>query len=127
MTKKTCSRCGTAYSGFFSRCPQCSYEEGTPLSNEDIEKYKVKEPQKEKNTISCKSTKLSPWYSFATILIIIESIALFVLFVLTITSDDADWQSFLIILGAYLFELSFLAIIQLLARIKQGIDNLQKQ
>lgn len=128
MAKKTCSRCGMKYSGFFSRCPQCSYEEGTPLSNEDIEKYKATTTQSEMNDNSnIPKVKMSRWYFFATGIMVIESIAVFILLVLNIASEDADWNLFLLVFGAYLFELAFLAIIQLLAGIKFDIDKLLNQ
>ena len=44
-------------------------------------------------------------------------------------SDDyhPNWISFFVALICYLFELGFWATVQLLAGIKQGIDNLQNK
>ena len=63
----------------------------------------------------------SGWHGFATFMIILGGVA--VLIVLE-RSWHRNWTPFLIVLGSYLMELGFWAIVQLLANIKLGIDNL---
>lgn len=85
---------------------------------------KKEEIKSEKDGEKLKTPELSGWYSFATAIMVIESIAVVILLVVTLFSDYSNWYLFLIVLGVYLFELAFLSIIQLLAGIKLGIEKL---
>ena len=72
--------------------------------------------------------KRSGWYTFATVMIILGGIAVLItlLSVIGQSSKDRNWIPFFIVLGGYLMELGFWAIVQLLAGIKQGVDTLQQ-
>ncbi len=65
----------------------------------------------------------SIWYIFAVIMAILGGVAVLITLIATI-SEELEWASFFIVLGSYLLFLSFLAIVILLADIKQGIDKL---
>lgn len=70
----------------------------------------------------------SGWFSFATAMIIIGGLGVLITFLIAISdSYDPNWIPFLVALISYLFELGFWATVQLLAGIKQGIDNLQNK
>ena len=67
----------------------------------------------------------SGWYTFAKVMIILGGIA-FAITLIAVLADDwhRNWTPFFIVLGGYLMELGFWAIVQLLAGIKQGVDTL---
>lgn len=68
----------------------------------------------------------SGWHGFATFMIILGGLAVLIVLLVTIAESSwhRNWTPFLIVLGAYLMELGFWAIVQLLAGIKQGVDTL---
>lgn len=68
----------------------------------------------------------SGWHGFATFMIILGGIAVIVVLFATLSEHrwHRDWTAFIAVLGGYLMELGFWAIVQLLANIKLGIDNL---
>ena len=68
----------------------------------------------------------SGWHGFATFMIILGGVAVLIVLFVTLAerSWHRNWTPFLIVLGSYLMELGFWAIVQLLANIKLGIDNL---
>ena len=105
------------------------------ISEEDIEML-VQESNDEPKLVenAARSNKLvenaarSNWYGFATAMIIIGGLGVFITFIIAISdSYDPNWIPFLVALISYLFELGFWATVQLLAGIKQGIDNLQNK
>ncbi len=111
-----CSSCGKQYNDqVFDKCPHCGFNPSMG---------KKEEIKSEKDGEKLKTPELSGWYSFATAIMVIESIAVVILLVVTLFSDYSNWYLFLIVLGVYLFELAFLSIIQLLAGIKLGIEKL---
>lgn len=70
----------------------------------------------------------SNWYGFATAMMIIGGLGVLITFIIAISDDyHPNWIPFLVALISYLFELGFWATVQLLAGIKQGIDNLQNK
>ena len=72
--------------------------------------------------------EMSGWYGFATAMMIIGGLGVLITFIIAISdSYSPNWTPFFIALISYLFELGFWATVQLLAGIKQGIDNLQKK
>ena len=64
----------------------------------------------------------SSWYSFATVMIVLSGIGLFILGIVSISEENALF--FLIGLGEFFMMSLFCAIVQLLAGIKQGVDTL---
>ena len=64
----------------------------------------------------------SVWYVFATFILILSSIGLLVLSIFSITEETVLY--FLIGLGEFFVVSLFCAIVQLLANIKQDVDNL---
>ena len=64
----------------------------------------------------------SDWYNFATIMIVLSGIGLFILGIVSISEENALF--FLIGLGEFFMVSLFCAIVQLLAGIKQGVDTL---
>ena len=72
--------------------------------------------------------KRSNWYGFAMAMMIIGGLGVLITFIIAISdSYDPNWIPFFVALISYLFELGFWATVQLLAGIKQGIDNLQNK
>lgn len=70
----------------------------------------------------------SSWYNFAIVMMVLGGIAVFVTLIITVSdSYHRNWVPFIVALVSYLFELGFWATVQLLAGIKQGIDNLQNK
>ncbi len=68
----------------------------------------------------------SNWYIFATVMMILGGLAVLITFMMAIIEDyEPNWIPFFVSLISYLFELGFWATVQLLAEIKQGIDNLK--
>ena len=67
----------------------------------------------------------SGWYAFATFIMILSGIGLFILAIVSISEANAIY--FLIGLGEFLMISLFCGILQLLAGIKLGIDNLQNR
>lgn len=85
-------------------------------------------PNLEETEQLSKKVNISKWYTFAKIMIILGGIAVAILFFaeLLTRERDRDWTAFFIVLGSYLMELGFWAIVQLLAGIKYNLDT-QKQ
>ena len=70
----------------------------------------------------------SNWYTFATVMMVLGGLAVLVTFIIAVCdSYEPNWTPFIVALISYLFELGFWATVQLLAGIKQGIDNLQNK
>ncbi len=70
----------------------------------------------------------SNWYTFATVMMVIGGIGVLITLIIAIgDSYHPNWTPFFIALISYLFELGFWATVQLLAGIKQGVDNLQNK
>lgn len=70
----------------------------------------------------------SGWYGFATAMMVIGGIGVLITLIIAISdSYHPNWTPFFIALISYMFELGFWATVQLLAGIKQGIDNLQNK
>jgi len=68
----------------------------------------------------------SNWYIFATVMMILGGLAVLITFMMAIIEDyEPNWIPFFVSLISYMFELGFWATVQLLAEIKQGIDNLK--
>ena len=67
----------------------------------------------------------SGWYTFATVMIILGGVAVVITLIAVLAENwHRNWTPFFIVLGGYLMELGFWAIVQLLAGIKQGVDTL---
>lgn len=67
----------------------------------------------------------SGWFTFATVMIILGGIAVAITLIAVLADEwHRNWTPFFIVLGGYLLELGFWAIVQLLAGIKQGVDTL---
>ena len=83
------------------------------------------EDQKDEH-IYVETPEKSGWHTFATIMIILGGLAVLVtlIAVLSERSWHRSWTPFFIVLGGYLMELGFWAIVQLLADIKLGVDKL---
>lgn len=70
----------------------------------------------------------SGWYTFATVMMVLGGLAVLVTLLIAISdSYNPNWIPFIVTLVSYLFELGFWATVQLLAGIKQGLDNLQNK
>lgn len=70
-------------------------------------------------------TKLSGWFKFATAIMVLSGIGLLSLFI--VSHNENDFGYFLMGLGGFLIMSLFSGILQLLAEIKLGIDNLQNK
>ena len=70
-------------------------------------------------------TKLSGWFKFATVMMVLSGIGLLSLII--VSYNENDFGYFLIGLGGFLTMSLFCGILQLLAEIKRGIDNLQNK
>lgn len=67
----------------------------------------------------------SGWYSFAEVMIVLGGLAVLITLIAVLADDwHRNWTPFFIMLGGYLMELGFWAIVMLLAGIKQGVDTL---
>ena len=67
----------------------------------------------------------SGWHTFATVMIVLGGIAVAITLIAVLADDwHRNWTPFFIVLGGYLMELGFWAIVQLLANIKLDIDKL---
>lgn len=67
----------------------------------------------------------SGWHTFATAMIVLGGLAVAITLFAVLADDwDRNWTPFFIVLGGYLMELGFWAIVQLLANIKFDIDKL---
>lgn len=70
----------------------------------------------------------SGWYTFATVMMVIGGLGVLItLFIAASDSYHPNWTPFFVALISFMFELGFWATVQLLAGIKQGIDNLQNK
>ena len=75
-----------------------------------------------------KKAERSNWYVFATVMMILGGLGVLITFVVAISDDyHPNWVPFFVALISYMFELGFWATVQLLAGIKQGIENLQNK
>lgn len=112
-----CPSCGKTYNELAcDKCPHCGYVK-TRDADDDTDDYQNRS----------KPTAIIPeksgWHTFATIMIILGGVAVAISFILAL-SDEDEWTLFFIVLGSYLVELGFWAIVQLLADIKLRIDML---
>ncbi len=70
----------------------------------------------------------SRWYTFATVMMVLGGMAVLITLVMAIGDGyGSSWMPFIVALASYLLELGFWATVQLLAGIKQGLDNLQNK
>ena len=107
--------CGKEVSNQFEKCPFC----GTPLHNTAVSSGN------KPNRPKAKYVERSGWYTYATIMLVLSIIALVILTILSLSEENAI---FIIIgLGEFILFSLFCGIVQLLAGIKQGIDNLQNK
>lgn len=111
-----CSDCGEKYNEeIWDKCPFC---------NPGV---KDKQQKGVKNDLQVKSR----WYDFAKALLIIESVVAFVLVLICIVAGIGGESVWFIyagaVVGEYIFSILFIAIIQLLAEIKLGIDSLNQK
>lgn len=81
-------------------------------------------PKKE-NVKPIVKTNLSGWFKFATVMMVLFGIGLLILIIVSHNEEDVGY--FLIGLGGFLVLSLFCGILQLLAEIKLGIDNLQNR
>ena len=110
--------CGKEISDQFAKCPFC----GTSLV-EVKETNKSNEPQVKEQ--ASKYVERSGWYTYATIMLVLSIIGLIVLAIVSILSLNIVF--FFIGLGEFILFSLFCGIVQLLAGIKQGIDNFQNK
>ena len=103
--------CGKEVSNKFEKCPFC----GTPLHDVN----KSVDQKQEKKAIF---VERSGWHTYATIILILSFIALLSSVVLSLSEKNIG--IFFIGLGEFILFSLFCGIVQLLAGIKQGIDNL---
>lgn len=67
----------------------------------------------------------SGWYAFSIVMIILGGLAVLITLITVLVDDwNRNWTPFFIVLGGYLMELGFWAIVILLTNIKLGIDKL---
>jgi hypothetical protein len=112
--------CGKELSDQFDKCPFC----GTILKENTKIERAVTENQ-ESSIIKQNNPQRSGWYTFATIMMVIAGIGLLVLAAVSVIEENGLF--FLIGLGEFLMISLFCGIVQLLAGIKLGIDNLQNK
>jgi hypothetical protein len=110
--------CGKEVSDQFEKCPFC----GTPLHEKKDGIVETVDSKSEKRTTVY--AERSGWYTYATIMMVLSAIGLVVLAIASISMENIIF--FIIGLGEFIMFSLFCGIVQLLAGIKQGIDNLQK-
>ena len=109
---------------------QKAYRENViDISDEDyaelLKWIPIKEKQDEKNiNKKTEKKKISGWYTYSIILLILSIIGFFIL--LFVSIDEEDWIFFGIGVGELIMFSLFCGIVQLLSKIKQGIDNLKQ-
>ena len=69
-----------------------------------------------------KTAEISKWYTYAKVMLIVSAVGLLILAIFSISEKDAIF--FCVGAGEFVMFSLFCAIVQLLAGIKQGIDNL---
>ena len=106
--------CGKEISDQFEKCPFC----GTPLQD-----VKTDKEENTPNRQTVKYVERSGWHTYATIMLVLSSIGLLILAILSLSEENAIY--FIIGLSEFILFSLFCGIVQLLAGIKQGIDNLQ--
>ncbi len=112
--------CGKEISDQFEKCPFC----GTSLNDAKNNKESIHtETTSNKQTI--KTVERSGWYTYATIMLVLSFIGLLILAILSLSEGNAIF--FIIGLGEFIMFSLFCGIVQLLAGIMQGIDNLQNK
>ena len=111
--------CGKEVSDQFEKCPFC----GTPLHDVKDNNIASVESKPEKRTTLY--VERSGWYKYATIMLVLSTIGLVVLAIASIGMENILF--FIIGLGEFIMFSLFCGIVQLLAGIKQGIDNLQNK
>lgn len=109
--------CGKEVSDQFEKCPFC----GTPLDGEKDKPINPGDSTSEKRTAVY--VERSGWYTYATIMMILSAIGLVVLAIVSISMENIIF--FIIGLGEFIMFSLYCGIVQLLAGIKHGIDNLQ--
>lgn len=105
--------CGKEISNQFEKCPFC----GTPLikSAESLES--------KKETRTTKYVERSGWYTYATIMLVLSVIGLAIMIIASITEENIDF--FIFGVAEFIMFSLFCGIVQLLAGIKHGIDNMK--
>lgn len=111
--------CGKEVSDQFEKCPFC----GTPLDGEKGKIVKPVDSKPEKRTAVY--VERSGWYTYATIMMVLSAIGFAVLAIASISMENISF--FIIGLSEFIMFSLFCGIVQLLAGIKQGIDNLQNK
>ncbi len=111
-----CSDCGEKYNEeIWDKCPFC---------NPGVKDNQQKDV---KNDLLGKSR----WYNFAKALLIIESVIVFIFILICIVAGFEGGSVWFVYAGAaigdYIFAGLFIAVIQLLAEIKFGIDSLNQK
>ncbi len=89
------------------------------------EEYKLLVQESNDEPQYIEKSKRSNWYGFATVIMVISGIGLLILALISLGEENSTY--FLIGLGEFLMVSLFCGIMQLLAGIKQGIDNLQNK
>ena len=111
--------CGKEISDQFEKCPFC----GTSLQDITDSNVEPVKPTTEKRTFIYVSR--SGWYTYATIMLVLSAVGLVVLGIASIIMENI---TFIIIgLGEFILFSFLCGVVQLLAGIKQGIDNLQNK
>lgn len=102
-----CKKCGTPnkFEQGVDNCEKC----GEPLY---VEATEADRPASEKKS------HLSSWHTFATVMIVLEAIPVFIMLLIAINGHSIDWVNFIYVLAAFLISLPILAIVQLLAKIE---------
>lgn len=116
MQEKKCPNCGRLYPMDASICPGCKHP--NIVGEEYVEK-------KEDNNKHNYRSPRSIWYSYATVIIVIGLIGLIASAIISIMENN---YLFLIGgVGEFVLVTILCAIVQLLAGIKQGIDDLRNK
>ena len=109
--------CGKEVSDQFEKCPFC----GTPLHKGNSTTAELLETKTETRTT--KYVERSGWYTYATVMLVLSFIGLAILTIASIATENIV---FLIVgLGEFIMFSLFCGIVQLLAGIKHGIDNMK--
>lgn len=112
--------CGKEISDQFEKCPFC----GTQLNESKNDKESIHAGANSNRQVA-KTVERSGWYTYASIMLVLSFIGLLILAILGLSEENAIF--FIIGLGEFVLFSLFCGIVQLLAGIKQGIDNLQNK
>lgn len=137
-----CPTCGLQYDEeIMDKCPFCELDKGNLDGNQvgnvfnkyfQTQSQSVKHEKTQKSNldnsprpVSTYEPSLSIWWTIATIIMILSGVGLFVLTFVSIAEKNAIY--FIAGFGEFIVILLFCGIIQLLAKIKFGIDKLQNK